>query len=154
MCIMGSNTEGCGCGKSEPNLDNVMKKNGTFLFAAEPNKVEKGWGYELIFHSDDEYCGKVLHFNKGAKFSMHYHIDKRETWYVSKGKLVLRYLDSKIAKSKELVLEQGSIVIINRGFAHQLVALEESDVFEVSTPDDPEDSYRVEKGDSQTNTEK
>ena len=46
--------------------------------------VEKGWGKEIIFVNNDDYCGKLLCFEKGKKFSMHYHILKRETWYVSK----------------------------------------------------------------------
>ena len=40
-------------------------------------KIDKGWGYELIFASNDLYCGKIMVFNKkGAKFSMHYHAKK------------------------------------------------------------------------------
>ena len=35
--------------------------------------VEKGWGHELIWATNDKYCGKLLKFNKGAKFSMHFH---------------------------------------------------------------------------------
>ena len=42
-------------------------------------KIKKGWGHELIFASEPEYCGKFLNFNEGAKFSMHYHRDKDET---------------------------------------------------------------------------
>ena len=52
--------------------------------------VEKGWGREIIFVNNEEYCGKILQFNKGKKFSMHYHILKKETWYVSKGSFILK----------------------------------------------------------------
>jgi len=38
--------------------------------------VEKGWGKEIIFVNNPEYCGKILCFDKGKKFSMHYHIQK------------------------------------------------------------------------------
>ena len=41
--------------------------------------VEKGWGSELIFATNDKYCGKLLKFNTGAKFSMHFHSVKDET---------------------------------------------------------------------------
>ena len=49
--------------------------------------VEKGWGSELIWATNDKYCGKLLKFNAGAKFSMHFHSEKDETWYVLDGKL-------------------------------------------------------------------
>ena len=41
--------------------------------------VEKGWGHEFIFATNDKYCGKLLKFNKSAKFSMHFHTHKDET---------------------------------------------------------------------------
>lgn len=125
------------------------KKNGTFVLTLVPKIVEKGWGREIIFHSDDDYCGKILHFNKGGEFSMHYHIDKRESWYLVTGKMIFKFIDPKTAEIKEQLFKAGQTMIINRGMVHQLVALEESDIFEVSTPDNPEDSYRVMKGDSQ-----
>jgi len=41
----------------------------------KPKIVEKGWGQEIWIHNDEEYCGKLLRFNKeGSKFSMHYHV--------------------------------------------------------------------------------
>ncbi len=124
------------------------KKNGTF-FTSVSRIVKKGWGYELIFHNDDEFCGKILHFNKGGELSMHYHINKRECWYLLKGFMIFRFIDPKTAEIKENMFHQGQTLTINRGTAHQLIALEESDIIETSTPDDPEDSYRVIKGDSQ-----
>ena len=33
--------------------------------------------------NNSEYCGKILRFNSGKKFSMHYHLEKKETWYIS-----------------------------------------------------------------------
>ena len=35
--------------------------------------VEKGWGHENIFATNDKYCGKLLVFNEGSRFSMHFH---------------------------------------------------------------------------------
>ena len=50
--------------------------------------VPKGWGYELIWASNDKYCGKIMVFEKaGAKFSMHFHREKDETWFVNSGNL-------------------------------------------------------------------
>ena len=42
--------------------------------------VKKGWGYELIWATNDKYCGKIMVFEKvGAKFSMHFHHEKDGT---------------------------------------------------------------------------
>jgi mannose-6-phosphate isomerase-like protein (cupin superfamily) len=112
-------------------------------------KHEKAWGHELWIHNDENYCAKILHFNKGAKFSMHYHVIKEETWYVARGYFELIMIDTDTAEKKSQLLTVGDIVEIPRGAPHQLIALEEGDIFETSTQHFEDDSYRVEKGDSQ-----
>jgi quercetin dioxygenase-like cupin family protein len=112
-------------------------------------KVPKAWGEEIVIHNDDGYCGKLLRFRKGGMFSMHFHPIKIETWYVNYGKLILTYIDTKNADQLKTTIVQGDIVHIERNTPHQLEALEESEIFEVSTPHMDEDSYRIGKGDSQ-----
>jgi quercetin dioxygenase-like cupin family protein len=112
-------------------------------------KVPKAWGEEIIIHNDDGYCGKLLRFRKGGKFSMHFHSTKTESWYVNYGKFILTYIDTKNADHRNFTLVQGDIVHVERNTPHQLEALEDGEIFEVSTPHMDEDSYRVEKGDSQ-----
>lgn len=114
-------------------------------------KVDKGWGYEIIWATNDLYCGKKLHFSKtGNKFSMHYHLKKDETWVVDSGKFLLKYIDPKTAAINELVLEKGDTWRNPPGLAHQLEALEDdSEITEVSTADSVEDNYRIFPGDSQ-----
>ena len=111
--------------------------------------VNKGWGYELHIENNNDYCGKLLVFNKGAKFSMHYHVEKYETWYVQSGELKFRWIDPKSADIIEQLLGPQDIVTIYQGIAHQLEAVEDSIIFETSTTDKVEDSFRVWKGDSQ-----
>lgn len=111
--------------------------------------VKKGWGNELHIENNNDYCGKLLVFDKGKKFSMHYHVEKYETWYVQKGKLIFRWIHPTNADIIEDVLSEGDIVTIYQGISHQLEALEDSIIFETSTQDKIEDSYRVWKGDSQ-----
>lgn len=113
--------------------------------------VEKGWGYEYIFATNDLYCGKLLHFTKkGSKFSMHFHSVKDESWYVSSGSFILRLLDTKNATVKESVLNKGDSIRIFPLTVHQVEALEDdSELFEVSTADSDEDNYRVRPGDNQ-----
>jgi quercetin dioxygenase-like cupin family protein len=81
---------------------------------------------------------------------MHFHDKKDETWYVSKGSFKIRYILTETAEIKEEILKSGDSWHNPRLFPHQLIALEDNSViFEVSTHDDPTDSFRVSPGDSQ-----
>lgn len=111
--------------------------------------VEKGWGSELIWATNNKYCGKLLKFNKGAMFSMHFHAEKDETWYVLSGKFKVKYIDTSNAAPYEEELIEGGVVHVLPLTPHQLICLEEGTIIEVSTPDSVEDNYRVAKGDSQ-----
>ena len=111
--------------------------------------VPKKWGSEIIIHNDEDYCGKILKFNGGAEFSMHFHLKKSETWIVTKGQLMLRYVDTDDANKLEVMLNVGDVVEIPQGQPHQLQALDDAEIFEVSTQHFDDDSYRIEKGDSQ-----
>lgn len=109
--------------------------------------VEKGWGHEVIFVNNDEYCGKILCFKKDMKFSMHYHLEKKETWYVAKGKFLLHWIETSNGKFHSEYLNIGDVVTNERGEPHQVVALEDnSELFEVSTKHFDHDSYRIWKG--------
>lgn len=111
--------------------------------------VKKGWGHELIWATNDLYCGKLMHFNKDAKFSMHFHSDKDETWLILEGKFELRYIDTKDASTHSKILKEGDTWRNYPLEPHQLICIEEGIVIEVSTPDSVEDNYRIGKGDSQ-----
>ena len=109
--------------------------------------VPKGWGKEIIFVNNDEYCGKLLCFDKDKKFSMHYHIKKKETWYVSKGSFILVWVETDTGTTHTEYIKVGDVITNERGDPHQLLALEDSEVFEVSTKHYDEDSFRMWKGD-------
>ena len=112
-------------------------------------RVEKGWGYENVFVNNEKYCGKILHFHQGGKFSMHFHLIKEETWYVSSGKFLFKWIDTSNAEIYQKELKIGDVVTNKFGQPHQLICLEEGEIFEVSTQHFDSDSYRVMKGDSQ-----
>jgi mannose-6-phosphate isomerase-like protein (cupin superfamily) len=114
-------------------------------------KVDKGWGYELIFATTDQYCGKIMVFEKvGAKFSMHFHREKDETWFINAGKFKVRWIDTKDATLYEKELKEGDVWHNPPLQPHQLEAMvPNSMVFEVSTADSVEDNYRIIPGDSQ-----
>lgn len=117
-------------------------------------KVDKGWGYEIIWATNDKYCAKILVFEKeGAKFSMHFHREKDETWFVNAGQFRLIYCDTNTATYIEKVLNEGDVWRNPPMMPHQLIALKpNSMIFEVSTPDSVEDNYRIIPGDSQRAT--
>ena len=111
--------------------------------------VPKGWGEEIVIENNDMYCGKVLVFKEGCKFSMHYHMNKDETWYVEEGEFIYRWIDTKIGKQNEDRLSEGDVVRQRPGQPHQIKALTDGRIFEVSTHHEDSDSYRVIPGDSQ-----
>ena len=94
------------------------------------------------------YCGKILRFDKGKKASWHLHRLKDECFRVSKGRFILRTgYDEDISKADWTELNVGDIYHIPVGLIHQMEALEDSELYEFSTQDFPEDSYRIIKGD-------
>jgi mannose-6-phosphate isomerase-like protein (cupin superfamily) len=111
--------------------------------------VKKGWGSELIWATNDKYCGKLMHFNAGAKFSMHFHSAKDETWYVQSGKFKVVIINTRDASRSEFTLNPSDTWHNPPLVPHQLICLEAGTIIEVSTPDSVEDNYRVEPGDSQ-----
>lgn len=114
-----------------------------------PEIHEKAWGQELWIRNFEGYCGKILRFNEGAKFSLHFHVLKEETWYIASGEFELIYINTDTAVACSRVLKIGDVIHLKPGVPHQLRAIQSGDVFEVSTQHFPEDSYRIYPGDSQ-----
>jgi mannose-6-phosphate isomerase-like protein (cupin superfamily) len=112
-------------------------------------RIEKGWGSELIWASTPDYCGKFLMFKKDAKFSMHFHKDKDETWYIMSGKFEIEFIDTKDASTHKRILGVGNTWRNRPLEPHRVTCLEEGTIIEVSTGDHMEDNYRIMAGDSQ-----
>lgn len=132
------------------NIDTILPIpdiNDTTTKKTAIETVVKGWGKEIIFVNNNEYCGKLLCFNKGKKFSMHYHMQKKETWYVNKGKFILVWIETENGITHKEYLNIGDVITNERGEPHQLIALEDSEVIEVSTQHFNNDSFRIYKGD-------
>lgn len=111
--------------------------------------VTKGWGAEEIWVTNYYYCSKFMHFNAGASFSMHFHKEKVETWLVMSGTFKLVKIDTSNASEVERILLPGMIVHNDPLEPHQLFAITQGTILEVSTPDSVADNYRVRPGDSQ-----
>ena len=101
---------------------------------ADDHKVEKPWGYELRWAITDRYAGKVLHVNKGEALSLQYHEFKDEYQYVVSGAIDMEVGDT----DGPLItrrMSAGDTLHITPGTRHRLTAVEDTDIFEVSTPE-------------------
>jgi quercetin dioxygenase-like cupin family protein len=111
--------------------------------------VKKGWGHENIWATTDKYCGKLMTFNKGSRFSMHFHSEKDESWFVLDGKFEIEYINTKDATLHRMTLNKGDTWHNPPLLPHRLTCIEEGTIIEVSTADSVEDNYRIMPGDSQ-----
>ena len=99
----------------------------------QEQKVQKPWGYELIWAHTSRYVGKILHINKGHRLSYQYHNVKDETIRLLSGSLEV---ETEVeGKRTMLHLESGDCLHIVPLMRHRMIALEDSDVLEVSTPE-------------------
>lgn len=94
----------------------------------------KPWGREIWFAYTDKYAGKILEVKKGHRYSLQYHEKKRETQYILEGKVKFT-IGKDLKHLKTLKLKAGDKIDITPGTIHRLEALENSKIFEVSTPD-------------------
>lgn len=115
-------------------------------------KVDKGWGYEIVWANNEKYCGKLLVFEKsGSKTSLVFHKEKMKSWFVNAGKFKITFVDTQTGQIKQAILEEGKTVDLGELGPHQLEALSpDSMIFEVGTPDYIEDRFRLSPGDTQT----
>jgi mannose-6-phosphate isomerase-like protein (cupin superfamily) len=108
-----------------------------------PKIVPKIWGYEIIFANNELYCGKILHFYEGGKGSLHYHVKKTESWYIQSGRILLVWVNGTTGEFFSEIMSAGDTVSHKSGECHCVEALEETDIFEVSTTHYDDDSYRI-----------
>ena len=100
---------------------------------AKGKRVEKPWGYELIWAHTDRYVGKILHIDKGESLSYQFHEVKDETIHLLRGIMVLEVEVE--GERRSLSLKAGDCFHITPGTKHRMKAVEECDVLEVSTPE-------------------
>jgi mannose-6-phosphate isomerase len=108
----------------------------------EVRKVEKPWGYELIWAHTDRYVGKLLHIRAGESLSLQYHERKDETIHVLSGRIVFQVGQSE-ADLQEVKLEEGMSFRVTPGTRHRMAAISDADLLEASTPD-LDDVVRIE----------
>jgi len=99
----------------------------------EVTKVQKPWGYELHWAKTDRYVGKVIHVDKGHALSLQYHNVKDETIYLASGRLLFEMeVDGKLVGRE---MSPGEAVHVTPKTVHRMTAIEDADIFEVSTPE-------------------
>lgn len=96
-------------------------------------RVDKPWGYELIWAHTSRYVGKILHINKGHRLSYQYHNIKDETIRLLSGRLDVETEENGFRKI--LTLKAGEALHIVPLMRHRMIAIEDCDVLEVSTPE-------------------
>ena len=100
----------------------------------EPRRVEKPWGYELIWAVSEIYVGKVLFVKAGESLSLQYHEQKDESWFVQSGR---GRLELGVEGSGELVeaeIGTGDSFRYRPGTVHRVTSIEDTTILEVSTP--------------------
>ena len=104
-------------------------------------RVEKPWGFELWWAQTDRYVGKLIHINKGQALSLQYHNRKDETIFVHAGRILFEMqVDGELTQRE---MGPGEAVHVTPPTVHRMTALEDADVFEVSTPE-TDDVVRLE----------
>ncbi len=98
-----------------------------------PRRVEKPWGYELIWADTSEYVGKLLHIQAGEALSLQYHERKDETIYLLSGEMRFSAGSSE-ADLEDIDLRAGESFHVSTGTVHRMVAITDCDVLEASTP--------------------
>ncbi len=100
----------------------------------ESRRVDKPWGYELIWALSEAYCGKVLFVAAGHSLSLQYHVRKVESWFVQSGRAKVELGTTEDAELTEGILEPGDTLYFPPGTVHRVTAIEDTTILEVSTP--------------------
>ena len=103
-------------------------------WAFEPRRVEKPWGWELIWAEAEAYVGKILFVRAGQSLSLQFHNVKDESWYVQEGKAELELGDAGQRVLNTEVIGPGACFRFRPGTVHRVTAVEDTTIFEVSTP--------------------
>jgi mannose-6-phosphate isomerase len=111
-----------------PNYESLDK------WAFEPRRVEKPWGWELIWAVADQYVGKILFVKAGESLSLQFHNEKDESWYVESGRAQLELGDAGQGALNSEVVGEGACFRYRPGTVHRVTALEDTTILEVSTP--------------------
>jgi mannose-6-phosphate isomerase len=103
-------------------------------FGVDVKRIDKPWGYEIVFALSEKYCGKLIFVRAGEQLSLQFHRVKDETIYVHSGRVELEIGDPGGTLDAEVV-GPGHAFRLKPGVVHRWRALEDSIVLEASTPE-------------------
>ncbi|MFC2006043.1 cupin [Chloroflexota bacterium] len=99
-----------------------------------PRKTEKPWGFELLFAHTPKYAGKLIFVRKGHRLSLQYHREKDESMYIYEGEALIE-VEGSDGQLVQSVVQPNSCIRISPLTKHRLRAIEDTTLFEVSTPE-------------------
>jgi mannose-6-phosphate isomerase len=111
-----------------PNFEGLDR----WAFASR--RVEKPWGFELIWAEAEDYVGKILLVRAGHSLSLQFHREKDESWYVQSGRAKLELGDVGQTVLNTEVIVAGACFHFVPGTVHRVTAIEDTTILEVSTP--------------------
>jgi mannose-6-phosphate isomerase len=112
------------------------------ISAEGSGRVDKPWGYEVRWAVTERYAGKLIHVERGHRLSLQYHVQKEESIHVVSGVMDLQ-LESDNGEIETHRLTAGMSAHIRPGRRHRFIAVEDTDIFEVSSPE-IDDVVRIE----------
>jgi mannose-6-phosphate isomerase-like protein (cupin superfamily) len=118
-----------------PRRGSGRRTEGAIAGRVEIKRVSKPWGHETIWALTDRYIGKILHINAGHELSVQYHNKKDETVYLLSGNISYRVQRDGSDRLEDVQLKVGESFRVTPGTIHQMVAVTDCDVLEVSTPE-------------------
>lgn len=101
-------------------------------YRTSPRRVEKPWGWELVWAEAESYVGKLLFVRAGESLSLQYHAVKDESWLVQEGRAQLE-LGNVDGKLETLEIAAGDAFRFRPRTVHRVTAVEDTLVIEVST---------------------
>jgi len=102
-------------------------------YRVTPRRVEKPWGWELVWAEAEAYVGKLLFVRAGQSLSLQYHEVKDEAWLVQEGCAALE-LGEVDGALETLEISAGDAFRYRPGTVHRVTAIEDTLIVEVSTP--------------------
>ena len=120
------------------------------MAVTKTGKIDRSWGYEIVWASNDNYCGKILVFEKqGSSTTTQIHKNKRKSWFINAGKFRITFINVKTGKTEQAILEEGKTVDIAEMSPHSVEALVPgSMIFEVGTVDNIDDQFKLSPDDA------
>ena len=101
-------------------------------YATTPRRVEKPWGWELVWAETESYVGKLLHVRAGQALSLQYHEVKDEAWLVQEGRASLE-LGEVGGELETVEIGPGDTFRFRPRTVHRVTAIDDLTVVEIST---------------------